>query len=895
MNLMAYIRSFMAYGHLHANLDPLKLDDVFAEIDLGAKYGHPKKEMRKLIDYNFYGFSEKDLDRSFYVDVPMLGGLLQMKKEWTLRELDEALQKAYCQNIGIEYMHIPDRDQCNWIRDKFELRQYNPLDNETKIHVLDRLLWADGFAQFIGEKFNTMKRFGLEGCESFIPGMKGCMDALIEKGAEKLIIGMPHRGRLNVLANVVHKPLSNIFAEFQGVTPVQDKDAEHMAHSGDVKYHLGTSFTKNYKGQDVTVEVLANPSHLECIDPVVMGKVRADQHYSHDVARKKIVPILIHGDASFSGQGVVYESMQMQDLTNYTVGGTIHVIVNNQIGFTTTPNKGRSAVYATDLAKAINAPIFHVNADCLEDVHYAFYMAGLYRQEFKHDVVIDLIGYRKFGHNELDQPSFTQPFMYQQIAKMTPVARLFEEKLIADGTIDAKKLGNMKKLIRDEMESEYVKSKETKYKAEDWMTKEWASIKNIEEDPEQTGLELSRLKDIGLRITALPEEAEFHRLVKKIFETRHKTIHEGKDIDWGTAEALAFASLIQDGFDVRISGQDVERGTFSHRHAHVFYQDRDGCYIPINNVVPQSAQRRFIASNSHLSEFAVLGYELGYSQANPNTLCLWEAQFGDFANGAQVIIDQFIVSGEAKWNVHNGLVMLLPHGYDGQGPEHSSSRVERYLQLCDQDEFIPNNGNYKNIDEVRKVNMQVVNCSNAANYFHLLRFQMRTPFRKPLCVVAPKKLLRFKGACSKEADFGPNESFKPLITDVNAKAVPKDKVRKVVLCTGQVYYDLEAARAKAGKEDIAILRVERLCPFPFKEIMAELKEYKNATTTWSQEEPKNAGAWLYVEPRLRNIREHLKQTEDIDYAGRPIMGATAVGYAATHNEQLASLVAHAMS
>lgn len=404
----------------------------------------------------------------------------------------------------------------------------------------------------------------------------------------------------------------------------------------------------------------------------------------------------------------------------------------------------------------------------------------------------------------------------------------------------------------------------------------------MDADPEQTGITLERLHDVGEKIAALPEDGNFHRLVKKIFDARQKSLAAGKDIDWGTAEALAFASLIQDGFDVRMSGQDVERGTFSHRHAHVFYQDRDGCYIPINNVVPQGAVRRFIASNSHLSEFAVLGYELGYAQANPNTLCLWEAQFGDFANGAQVIIDQFIVSGEAKWNVHNGLVMLLPHGYDGAGPEHSSARLERYLQLCDHDDVVPE-GDYSNLDALAAVNMQVVNCSTAANYFHLLRLQMRTPFRKPLCVIAPKKLLRLKGACSVAEDFAAGESFKPLIPDQNESAVAKDKIRKVVLCTGQVFYDLEAARAKEGKNDVAILRVERLCPFPFKEIIAELKQYKNATLTWSQEEPKNAGAWLYAEPRLRNIREHLKQVEDTEYAGRPIMGATAVGYAATHN------------
>jgi len=574
--VMSYIRAHMTNGHFLADLDPLKLQEQYAEI--GSQFNTAKDNHKDLLNISTYGFSQEDLDKSFYIDLPLWGGMLAKKKVWTLRELRDSLENAYCGKIGVEYMHIPDREQCNYIRKKIEMRQYDDMTPREREIILDRILMTDEFSNFIGTKFNTMKRFGLEGCESLIPGLKAAMTTLKNNGAEKVVIGMPHRGRLSLLANVINKPLEVIFAEFQGVVPLQGEEGNEFAsHSGDVKYHLGTSYTKTFKdGKKLTVEVLANPSHLECVNPVVMGRVRAENHIlntqGEDTERDKLVPILIHGDASFAGQGVVYEAMQMQDLKNYTVGGTLHVICNNQIGFTTVPQKARSGNYASDLAKAINAPIFHVNANSMEDVTFVFQTAAKYRQKFNHDVVIDLIGYRKFGHNELDQPSFTQPIMYKSVSQMQPVARIYENFLIENGHITAEKVAEMKQAQSAYLEEKYVLSKGHKYQAEDWKTEEWEKIiKTDKASASKTGIEVQKLRDIGIKISTLPEGENFHRLVKKIFEQRVHSIKKGEGIDWGTAEAMAFATLIEDGFHVRISGQDVERGTFSHRHAHVFY------------------------------------------------------------------------------------------------------------------------------------------------------------------------------------------------------------------------------------------------------------------------------------------------------------------------------------
>lgn len=625
-----------------------------------------------------------------------------------------------------------------------------------------------------------------------------------------------------------------------------------------------------------------------------MGRVRAQQHTlgGRKEDRNAVVPIIVHGDAAMAGQGVVFEQLQMQSLANYNVGGTIHIVVNNQVGFTTNPSKARSGMYATDVAKAINAPIFHVNADSMEDVQRTFKFAAEFRQKFHRDVIIDLIGYRKFGHNELDQPSFTQPLMYKIVNKMTPVRDIYRKQLLEQG-IPEEALIKIETHCRTTMEEAYAKSKSLKFTKEEWHTEEWAKVRQVEFNLD-TGVKHDTLMKIGTDITVLPSDGAFHPQIVKIFKARETSIREGKGIDWGTSEALAFATLINDGYHVRLSGQDVERGTFSHRHAHVFYQDRDGHYCPIGQTVltEKDEGRNFIASSSHLSEYAVLGFEYGYAQTLPNTLTLWEAQFGDFANGAQIMIDQFISSGEAKWNVHNGLVMLLPHGFDGNGPEHSSCRVERYLQLCDSFDT-PVSKPKRDLYE--ECNMQVVNCTTAAQYFHVLRRQMLRPFRKPLVVVAPKKLLKMREAGSEMSEFESGKTFIRVMPETN-DAVKPANCRKVVFCSGQVYYDLIAERERSGKKDVAILRLEQLAPFPFTSFQAELSKYKGAEVVWCQEEQKNGGPWSFIEPRFRATLKHMNHKfREVQYVGRPISASSATGYGINHRKELDEFLKAAMA
>ena len=608
------------------------------------------------------------------------------------------------------------------------------------------------------------------------------------------------------------------------------------------------------------------------------------------------MPIVVHGDAAMSGQGIVFECLQMQSLKNYEVGGTVHVVINNQVGFTTTPDRQRSGNYCTDVAKTINAPVFHVNSQSMEDVMRVFKIAAEYRQTFHKDVVIDLVGYRKFGHNELDQPMFTQPLMYSVVKDILPVRDIYRQQLI-DGGIPAANLDKIDAAATSHLEECYKKSKNLEFQAEDWATKQWDAIRDPKRygDQSDTGVPKAELTAIGKKISVLPAEEKFHPQLQKIFAARNKAIVDGKGIDWGTAEALAFASLINEGYHVRLSGQDVERGTFSHRHAHVHYQDKDGHYVPINNVAGGSdSVRQFIASNSHLAEYAVLGFEYGYAQTSPDSLVLWEAQFGDFANGAQTMIDQFVSSGETKWNVKNGLVMLLPHGYDGAGPEHSSSRVERYLQLTDADDNPPED-DWTELHIGRNCSMKIVNCTTAAQYFHVLRRQIRRPFRKPLIVVAPKKLLKLKAANSDMESFDQGLRFKRVLPETSKDLVADNKVKRVIFCSGQVYYDLEGERTKRGIKDIAIVRVEELSPFPFRSIEPELKKYSGAEPMWVQEEPKNQGPWSFIEPRFRNLLRKMKhKSSDIEFSGRPISASTATGYGKQHAAELASFLNIAM-
>jgi 2-oxoglutarate dehydrogenase E1 component len=707
---------------------------------------------------------------------------------------------------------------------------------------------------------------------------------------------MSHRGRLNVLANVLRKPLYKIFQEFQGE---QKGPEEEWGKSGDVKYHLGTSYKRTYDdtGKTVEIHLLPNPSHLEFVNPVVCGFVRANQHFERDQQRYKNIGILIHGDAAFAGQGIVYETIQMADLYNYTTGGVIHIVVNNQIGFTTTPLEARSSLYCTDLAKTIGAPIFHVNADDILAVEKCCKLAAEYRMKFKKDVIVDIIGYRKYGHNELDQPSFTQPLMYERVKTRRNVLDIYEDQLINAGILTKQEA---KEEYRDRiwqfMTEKYNKARKLEADKAEWIPSEWDTIKTPKNFTEfrNTGVEINRLKAIGKQICTIPKDFDAHKMIRKIYENRLQSIEEGKGIDWGTAEALAFATLIDEDFHVRISGEDVERGTFSHRHAILHSQSQDEEYIPLEKF-HQGRIRKFIASNSHLSENAVLGFEYGYSIVNPNNLTIWEAQFGDFYNGAQVIVDQFIASGETKWEVSSGLVLLLPHGYDGAGPEHSSGRLERFLEMCDDDqEHVPTfEEEYFNTN-MKTHNWQVVNASTSANYFHLLRRQMHRDFRKPLIVMAPKKLLKLKEAGSNIEEFGAGLRFSRTIGERDNELIKdSNRVKRIIFCSGQIYYDIAKERKSRKDNETAIITIEQLFPLPYDHIKRHLERFPNANDiVWCQEEPKNYGAYAFIKPRMYTLFRKLgiEGTKTFRYSGRAPNASPATGYSKVHIRQQQDLI-----
>jgi len=779
LKVILMIRSFQTYGFLGAKLDPL---DMMTDED---KKKYKVFTQLKHMDYKTYGFSEKDLDKEFIVKTEGIAGILSENRPLKLREIIDHLQKSYCSTIGVEFMYNHSRELCNFIRDKMEKEWVNyKLSKEETLRVFDRLAWAVLFEEFLKSKFTTHKRFGLEGLESVVSGLKEFVDVAVKGGLKDITLGMPHRGRLNVLGNVFRKPLKKIFSEFHG--KYDDHSNEISQFSGDVKYHLGTYFERTYSsGKKISLDILPNPSHLECVNPVVMGKTRAKQHFKNDSSREENVAILLHGDAAFAGQGVVYESMQMSNLDNYTTGGVVHVVCNNQIGFTTAPHDSRSTPWCTDIGKSIEAPIIHVNAEDPIAVDFVFRMAADYTRKFRNDIIIDVIGYRKHGHNELDQPMFTQPQMYQKISKKASILDIFQEKLISEG-YNKEELDNIRKKILDMLEEEYQEASKKNPQKSDWVPEQWHdhNVKKFSA-PQNTGVKIENLRSIGEKINFIPEGFKLHPQLKKHYEQRITSIREGKGIDWATAEALAWAHLLEEGYTVRLSGQDVERGTFSHRHAVLHDQVSGEKYIPMLNVVKNP--HNFQIHNSHLSEFAVLGFELGFSYYSPDSLVMWEAQFGDFANGAQIIIDQFISSGESKWNVPTGLTLLLPHGMDGQGPEHSSCRIERFLELMDDD--------YRKIPDVnlqiQKTNMQLCNPSFSANYFHLLLRQVKRQFRKPLIVPSPKKLLRFKQANSNIEDFNEGLRFLKVRPEYKAEVLANaSNVKKVLICSGQVYYDL---------------------------------------------------------------------------------------------------------
>lgn len=813
-------------------------------------------------------------------------------------------------------MHIMDRDKCNWIRNKVESLVQLDEPKKKKMHILERLAFSENFEKFLGNKYNTTKRFGLDGAESLIPGLKHMVDRATELGVEHIVIGMPHRGRLNVLSNVIRKPIQQIFKEFQGThidLEKYNKENADWSSSGDVKYHLGTSYDRTYPdGREVHLSLVANPSHLEAVNPVVEGKARAKQFYLGDdkEATTKVLPLLLHGDAAFAGQGVIYETMNLSQLKNYGNGGTIHVVVNNQVGFTTNPTSSRSSYYCTDIGKTLDIPIFHVNGDDPVAVVKVFELAAEWRQKWGTDCIVDLVCYRRHGHNEIDNPMFTQPKMYQKVGQMRSTLEKYIERLVDTKVSSEDECKAVTDKVWAFFERTFKESKDYETNQNDWLANRWESFMSPRQQSRirKTGVELSTLERIGNCLVNLPEGFNIHRQLGKILDTKRKMIENGAGIDWGTAEALAWGSLLIEGNHVRISGQDVERGTFSHRHAVLHDQKGNGTYTPLNHLAKHRSpstpieelrdpdvQAQFLACNSILSEFAVLGYELGYSLENPNALIMWEAQFGDFVNGAQTIIDQFISSGEDKWMRQSGLVMLLPHGYEGQGAEHSSARVERFLQQTDDDPDVVPVMDEENRRQIQTTNWQVVYCSTPANYFHVLRRQVHRDFRKPLISIQPKHLLRLRQATSKLEDMGPDTKFQRVISEVSSDLDAPEKIRKVVLCSGKIYYELVAERDEKELKDVAIVRVEQLAPFPFDKVAEEAAKYSNAQVVWTQEEPKNMGFWTFVAPRIEtSMREILKDSRRPSYIGRPSSAAPATGYNALHHIEQEKIIHEAI-
>ncbi len=859
------IRAFRMRGHLHAKLDPLGLEPARSHEEL---------------DPTTYGFTPADYDRKIFID-----GVLGLEFA-SIRQMLEILDRTYCQTLGFEFMHISDPTEKAWIQERIEGPDKEiTFTREGKRAILTKLIEAEGFEKFCDTRFTGTKRFGLDGAEATIPALEQIIKRGGALGVKDIVLGMAHRGRLNVLAHVMGKPHRAIFNEFRGGSAKPD-DVEG---SGDVKYHLGASSDREFDGNTVHLSLTANPSHLEIVDPVVLGKVRAKQDQLQDIVeRSKAMPLLIHGDAAFAGQGVVAECLGLSGLKGHRTGGSVHFIVNNQIGFTTNPRYARTSPYPSDVAKMVEAPVIHCNGDDPEAVVFAAKIATEFRQKFHKPAVIDMFCYRRFGHNEGDEPAFTQPIMYRKIKTHPTTLKQYAHRLMDEGILTEEEFDGEKTQWRVKLDQEFEAAQAYKPNKADWLDGRWAGMKAVREDTDDprrgaTGIEISALKQIGRGITKVPEGFRVHRTIARFLENRKQMIETGQGVDWATAESLAFGSLLLDGHPVRLSGQDSERGTFSQRHSVLHDQETDDRYTPLNHI--RDRQGRFEVINSMLSEEAVLGFEYGYSLSEPNALTCWEAQFGDFANGAQVVIDQFISSGERKWLRMSGLVLLLPHGYEGQGPEHSSARLERFLQMCAED------------------NMQVVNCTTPSNYFHALRRQLKRDFRKPLILMAPKSLLRHKRCVSRLDEIGPGTSFHRLLYDdaqmepnAGTRLVKDDKIRRVVLCAGKVYFDLLDERTKRGIDDVYLMRVEQLYPFPVKSLSAELTRFPEADIVWCQEEPKNMGAWTFVEPYLEWVLEHSRaKVARPRYAGRPASASTAAGQTSKHMSQLQAFLDEALA
>ncbi|PZO89537.1 MAG: 2-oxoglutarate dehydrogenase E1 component [Sphingomonas sanxanigenens] len=851
---MMLIRTYRVRGHLAANLDPLGLS---------------KRELPADLTPEYHGFAGADLDRPVY-----LGGALGLQYA-TVREIVATLRANYCGSVGLEYMHISDTEERKFLQERMEGKdkviEFTP---EGKKAILAKVIQAEQYESFLGKKYVGTKRFGLDGGEAMIPALEAVIKYGGQYGVREIVYGMAHRGRLNVLANVMAKPFRVIFHEFSGGSA----NPEDVGGSGDVKYHLGTSTDREFDGVSVHMSLVPNPSHLEAVNPVVLGKTRAQQVFRDDLEKhQQVLPVLIHGDAAFAGQGINWECLSFSGIRGYNTGGCIHFVINNQIGFTTSPQFARSSPYPSDVAKGVQAPIFHVNGDDPEAVTFACKMAIEFRQRFGRDIVIDMWCYRRFGHNEGDEPGFTQPLMYAKIRQHPKVSVIYSDRLKAEGVVDdafvEKAAGDFTTLLDGEFEA----AKTYKANQADWFAGRWSGLhkpadaetarRNVE-----TGISQKLFDSLGRTLTTVPEGLDVHKTLGRILDAKREMFKSGANFDWATGEALAFGALLSEGYGVRLSGQDSGRGTFSQRHAVWVDQKDEHKYIPLTTVPHGS----FEVLDSPLSEFGVLGFEYGYALADPKTLVLWEGQFGDFANGAQVMIDQFIASSEAKWLRANGLVMLLPHGYEGQGPEHSSARLERYLQLCAQD------------------NIQVANCTTPANYFHILRRQNLRSFRKPLVMMTPKSLLRHKLAVSKAEDFLGASHFRRLLSDPSAPAAAD--VKRLVLCTGKVAYDLIEARDAAGDKNTEIVRVEQLYPFPSEPLVERLKKLVNLEeVVWCQEEPKNNGAWFFVEPYIEDcLKQADSGPERARYAGRAASASPATGLMKRHLAEQGALIADAL-
>ncbi len=845
------IRAYRVRGHLLANLDPLGLQKTESHPDL---------------DPLAYGFTEKDLDRPIHID-----GFLGFETA-TVRQILARLHQIYCGKIGLEYMHIQEPAHRAWLQDRMERPE-----NRTRYSADDRkamlrgLTVGESFERFLDKRFTGTKRFGLEGAESLIPMMDEILKRGAELGVREYVLGMAHRGRLNVLANTMGKPFVAIFSEFQG-NPANPEDVQG---SGDVKYHLGTSSDREFSGQMVHLSLTANPSHLEAVDTVVLGKVRAKQDQRNDQERATVAGILLHGDAAFAGQGLVAETLELSELKGYSTGGTVHVIINNQIGFTTSPVNARSGPYCSDVAKATQSPIFHVNGDDPEAVLEVARVAMEFRQAFKKDVVIDMFCYRRHGHNETDEPAFTQPLMYRKIASHPTTRQIYAKRLVDEAVLTQAEADGMVSDFMAKLDGEFDAAKTYRPNKADWLEGAWSGFASApnEDQKSETGVALDILQEVGRALTQVPEGFNLNRKIARQFQEKQKMFETGTGFDWATAEALAFGTLALEGHGTRLSGQDCGRGTFSHRHAVLTDQENERPYLPLNNIRPGQATVEIL--NSPLSELGVMGFDYGYSLAEPNKLVIWEGQFGDFANGAQIIIDQFLSSAEAKWLRMSGLSLLLPHGYEGQGPEHSSARLERYLQMCAED------------------NMQVVNMSTPANYFHVLRRQIKRNFRKPLVVMAPKSMLRAK--LSDLADMGPGTYFHRVYDEVETLVAP-DAVKRVVLCCGKLYHELAAQRKERKIDTVALVRIEQLFPFPAAELATVLGRYKNAEVVWCQEEPQNMGAWTFLDRRIEAVLKTVGgAAKRPGYVGRAEAAATATGSMKRHVQEQNKLIDEALT